>query len=140
MSVPLGVFVADAQSRLLGDLAAGRAPSVGEFDQECWANARTKGQPRIGTVRYEPHAVLLEFIFPDPLGSTAVLTVRLAAPERIVHLPVPEWVVENVWQGDVAGSFHFESHAAAMLRAFEGRLEPTANAAEFAPRTPIGRE
>ena len=60
-------------------------------------------------------------------------------PERIVRMPVPEWVVESVWQGEVDGSYHFESHAYALLEAFTASLDPEENARRFKGRMPTGR-
>jgi len=55
-------------------------------------------------------------------------------------LPVPEWVVESIWQGDVAGSFHFERDAKRLLASFEQELEPDDNQKYFGPQMAKRRE
>jgi len=138
--VPLNTYAAQAKRALLDDLLAGRDPSQGTFDPALLKEARTKGQPQMGTTRFEPDALILEFIFPETAGGTVVFPVRLASPERIVFLPVPSWVIENIWQGDVAGSYHFESDAQRLLAEFEAELGPEANQKWFTPQAAKRRE
>lgn len=85
----------------------------------------------MGATNYEPDAILMEFIYPDPKGSAVLLSVRVSAPERIVFMPVPEWVVESIWQGEIAGSYHFEGDALRMIEEFRASLAPEANAEIF---------
>src|SRR5258708_30976571 len=107
----LNAFVAEKRLILLEDLKAGKAPREGEFDDATLKEGLVKGQPQLGATHYDPRSIFLEFIFPEPQSSSTVLTVRLDAPERIVYLPVPEWVLESIWEGEISGSFHFESDA-----------------------------
>ncbi len=139
-SVPLGPYVADLRLRLFDDLRAGREPSQGSFDPTALKEAKVKGAPQMGSTRYEPNAIHLEFIFPDPGSVASVFAVTLTPPERIVFLPVPAWVVENIWQGDVAGSFHFESDAMRLANEFLSLLEPAANRPLFEPAAAKRRE
>src|SRR3712207_3778266 len=103
------------------------SPSEGEFSQELFQQAKVKGLPQLGATRYEQDSIYLEFIYQDSVTGTQVFTVRLASPERIVFMPVPEWVVENIWQGDVDGTFHFESEAMELLESLRSDLQPEQN-------------
>jgi len=94
----------------------------------------------MGTTRYEPNAIHFEFIYPDSKSSPTVLTVTLEPPERIVFLPVPDWVVENIWQGSIAGTHHFESEAQRLVDEFKADLMPGPNGKWFEPRAPKRRE
>lgn len=99
-----------------------------------------KGAPQMGSTRYAPDAIFVEFIYPDKLGKSVILTVKLEAPERIVYLPVPGWVVESIWQGEISGSFHFESDARRMMAELENQLDPEPNKALFGPKQATRRE
>lgn len=136
----LNAYAAERRLALLEDLRAGRDPSEGSFDVATLEEGRAKGEPQLGATRFEPDAIWLEFIFPDPQRSATVLTIRLDPPERIVFLPVPEWVVESIWQGDVAGSYQFESRARELVANFVTELEPGANRKWFDPQPPKRRE
>lgn len=139
--MPLNTYVAEKRLALFEELKRGASPSEGEFDATLLAEGRMKAaQPQMGTTRYEPNAIVIEFIFPDARSSATVFPVRLTPPERIVFLPVPEWVIESIWQGDIDGSYHFESDARALLATFEKGLEPEANAPWFGPRAAKRRE
>jgi hypothetical protein len=84
--------------------------------------------------------VTFEFIFSFSDGQTEVLQVKVTAPERIVYLPVPEWVVESVWQGEVAGSYHFESDARRLVDKFQGETTTEGNTRWFQKQPPKRRE
>lgn len=114
----LNEWVATQKRALLEELVAGKEPSFGSFEPALLREGKVKGKPQMGTTRHEPHSVHLEFIYSDPLSSATVLTVTVAPPERIVFLPVPEWVVESIWQGEIDGTFQFESDAMAMVKTF----------------------
>lgn len=133
-------FSRDVRGQIFAALESGGPPPVGEYDESRFLDGRAKGQPLIGATRYEPDAAIFEFIYPDPNGAPIVLAVRVRPPERIVFLPVPEWVVESIWQGEISGSYVFESEAAAKLAEFTARLEPEANANEFGVRIAVGRQ
>lgn len=136
----LNEYSAKKRREILDDLVEGRDPREGDFSAQDLAEASKKGRPQLGPVVYDPWHMTLEFVFAAPGGESVVIPVRLASPERIVYLPVPEWVVENVWQGDVAGSFHFESHALALVQAFQDLLAQDANGGLFDSRLKQGRE
>lgn len=136
----LNQHAAEIRMQIFDSLKKGLEPSVGTFDASVLKEGKTKGEPQVGTTRYEPDAIVFEFIFPDPRSAATVLSVRVDSPERIVFLPVPKWVVESIWQGDIDGSFHFESHARAMLKEFEALLEPEANRVLFGPKQATRRE
>lgn len=136
----LNAYAAKLRLSLFDDLKAGRDPSQGEWDPVALAEARAKGTPQVGTTRYTPDAIWCEFIYSDPGNSAIIVTVKVPASERIVFMPVPEWVVENIWQGDIDGSYHFESHARKLVEQFTDILEPHANLPWFGPRAPKRRE
>ncbi len=135
----LNQFVADARLRILGDLTAGRAPSIGEYSEQILSEGRPKGAAQMGSTRYQPDAVFVEFIFPAPGTTSTVLTVRLPTLERIVFMPVPTWVVESIWQGEIDGSFHFESDAERLLADFTNQLSPDHNFGLFGDKAPTRR-
>jgi len=136
----LSVFCSERRREIFEALGRGEHPRDAEFDAEALRQGLLKGSPQVGATRFEPSAAIFEFLFPDPLGAAVVLSVKVRSPERIVCMPVPDWVVENVWQGDVDGSFRFESEAREMLRDFEEILAPEANAALFEKQPAKRRE
>jgi hypothetical protein len=136
----LNAYAAEKRLAILAELKDGRAPTEGSYDETGLREALTKGSPQLGTTRFEPDAILLEFIFPDPNGAPQVLVVSLTPPERIVYMPVPAWVVESIWQGEISGSPHFESEALRLIEAYQAQLDPTVNAAHFHQRPRTGRE
>lgn len=135
----LNEYASRLRLEILDDLLSGAAPRQGEWDEARRKEGSLKGRPQLGTTRFEPEAMIFEYIYPDSTGSPLVLSVRVDPPERIVFMPVPGWVIETIWQGEVAGSYRFESEAQAMLETFSARLEPEANRAEFSARPPTGR-
>lgn len=136
----LNQFAADCRLAIYQDLLAGREPSRGRFDPASLRRARDLGAPQMGVTRYEPGCISFEFIYSVQSASAHLLVVEVEPPERIVFLPVPGWVVENVWQGDVAGSYHFESDARRLVEDFAAELEPGPNAKWFGPQAPKRRE
>ncbi|MES1227921.1 MAG: hypothetical protein ABUL72_04565 [Armatimonadota bacterium] len=102
--------------------------------------SKIKQPVQMGTTVFHPQEVVFEFIYPDPLASALVFSVSLGVAERIVYLPVPEWVVENIWQGSVDGSFHFETEALALVDKLTSSLQPEANSALFGPQMAKRRE
>ncbi|HEY0867659.1 MAG TPA: hypothetical protein VGE01_09775 [Fimbriimonas sp.] len=135
----LNQYVAERRLAILEDLKAGHPPREGHFDETMLIESRTKGAPQMGSTHYEPESIHLEFIFPDPLGAPLILCVALEAPERIVFLPVPEWVLDNIWQGEIDGSHQFESDAFEMVRRFQEELEPERNRRLFGEKLAIGK-
>lgn len=136
----LNAYVAGLRRAMLDELLSGSEPSQGRFDPEVLKQGRVKGSPQLGTVRYTPETITLEFIFSDPMTSATVFVVELDAPQRIVWLAVPEWVVETIWQGDIDGSYHFEDEAMQLLADFAAGLSPEANRESFGVRKVIRRE
>ncbi len=136
----LNEWAADIKTRIFDDLSQGRLPAEGKFDEALLREAQVKGKPQMGATNYEPHAATFEFIYPDSNSTATVLQVLVEPPERIVFLPVPEWVLEEIWQGDVSGSAHFESEAAEILRRYTAELEPGANEKYFGRQPAKRRE
>ncbi len=135
----LAAFAAETRALLFEALENGLPPPFGVYDEVAFQEGKAKGKPQMGPTRYEPHAAVFEFHFPDPNGAPILLTVRVAPPERIVYMPVPDWVVAQVWEGEVLGSFRFESEARVMLSAFENGLEPEVNAPLFVAGQALGK-
>jgi hypothetical protein len=136
----LNSFAAERRLKLLDELKKGIPPSEGSYDASVLAEARTKGEPQLGSTRFLPDQVILEFIYPDASTSATILSVSIPSPERIVFLPVPGWVVENIWQGDIDGTFQFESDALRLLEEFRGELTPEGNQKWFEKRLAKRRE
>jgi hypothetical protein len=136
----LNAYAAEKRLAIFEDLKGGHSPKEGEYNDHTLKEGQVKGTPQIGSTRYEPDAIFIEFIYPDPKSSATVLSIRLPAPERIVFLPVPDWVVESIWQGEIDGSYQFESDARAMLAKFEQELTQAENQKWFGPRQAKRRE
>lgn len=135
----LSEFVAETRTTLFQAISDGRPPPIGEFEHALLKEGLAKGKPFVGTTRFEPGHIFFEFIFPDPNGAPILLPVRVIAPERIVFMPVPEWVVAQIWEGEVMGSHRFESEARNLLASFESELASGPNAAHFERVPQIGR-
>jgi hypothetical protein len=136
----LNQWVSEKKRRLFDDLAHGLDPSEGEFDPQALREARTKGAPQLGSTVLAPHRVDVQFVFPDPTSAASLVTISLVPPERIVVLPVPAWVVENIWQGSIDGTACFESEAKSLIDAFVRETEPGENEKHFGPRPASRRE
>ena len=136
----LGEWSAHTKRSIFADLEAGLEPQTGDFDQGILKDARSKSTPQMGTTVYMPEVVRFEFLYNDPNSSTIIFSVTVRPPERVVYLPVPSWVVESIWQGEVDGSYHFESDARRLLDEFALSLEPANNKALFGKKQPIHRE
>src|SRR5687768_7919706 len=139
MHMTLSAFSADKRTKIFEALSSGQPPPEGDFSEMVFKDGKDKSKPQMGATRYEPAAIVFEFIYPDPLGAPILLSVRLDAPERIVFMPVPSWVVESIWQGEVSGSYHFESDAQQLLDDFQKGLEPKSNAEAFGTKPTVGR-
>lgn len=136
----LSEWAAEKKMGIFERLQKGLPPAEGDFDPQRLKEAQDKGPPQVGLTHYEPNAVICEFVFPDPATSATVLPVRLTPPERIVFLPVPRWVIQDVWQGEVAGAFCFESEARELVEELLQDVKPEANARFFGPQPPTRRE
>jgi hypothetical protein len=121
-------------------LLEGKPPEEGDYDETVLREAFDKRPPQVGSTRFEPNAVICEFVFPDPETRATVFSVRLTPPERIVFLPVPRWVIQDIWQGEVVGAYCFESEARQFVEELVRDLDPEANARFFLPQPPIRRE
>lgn len=124
-------FVRDQIQTIFEALKAGGAPPIGEYDPTQLKECQRRAYPQVGATNFQPDAVILEFIYQDPSLGPAVLSVRVPAPEPIVYMPVPDWVIEDVWQGDVTGSFRFLSEAERLLTAFRDQVFTEQNRAYF---------
>jgi len=124
-------FVREQVQAIFAALQAGSAPPIGEYDPAALRECLRRAQPQVGASRFTPDAVVLEFIFQDASLGPAVLSVRVPAPEPIVYMPVPDWVIEDVWQGEVTGSFRFLSEAERLLEAFRAQVFTERNRAYF---------
>lgn len=136
----LNEWLAKVKNELYRQIVAGGQLDQGNYDQARLDDLRSKGEAQIGTAVLAPRQVNFEFIFRMPDGQTQVLSVLLEPPQRIVFMPVPEWVIESVWQGEVLGSHHFEADAMALLDRFGKLLEKEENAAHFDEQRHIGRK
>ena len=132
-------FSAEKRTRLFDALSNGQPPPEGEFSEAIFKEGKDKSKPQMGATRYEPDAIVFEFIYPDPIGAPILLSVRLDVPERIVFMSVPSWVVESIWQGEIAGTYHFESDAKRLVEEFQVSLQPEPNAESFGVKPAVGR-
>jgi hypothetical protein len=136
----LNAYAAQKRLAIFEQLKQGLPPGEGDYDEDLLREGKVKGDPQMGATQFRPDALIFEFIYPDPATSATILSVRLPAPERIVFMPVPGWVVENIWQGDVDGTYQFESDAQRLVAEFSEQLSEEANAEWFGPRQPKRRE
>lgn len=124
-------FVRDQIQTIFDALRAGNPPPVGEYDPAQLRECQRRANLQVGATNFLPDAIGLEFIYQDTSLGPAVLSVRVPAPEPIVYMPVPDWVIEDVWQGDVTGSFRFLSEAERLLEAFREQVFTDRNRAYF---------
>ncbi len=139
MAMVLGTYVAAIKRQIFEDLLAGREPSEGDFDSAILESVKDLGQPQVGTTSYAPTHFNQEFIYRGG-DMNVVFSVKVGVPERIVFMPVPIWVMQTVWQGEVDGSFRFESEAAQLTQEFSAELEIGMNGKWFEKRLPTTRE
>ena len=134
----LTAFAAERKKALHEELLRGELPSFGSYDDALLRDAKAKGAPQMGSTNYAPNSITIEFIYSDGQGAM-VVPITLVPPERIVFLPIPEWVIESIWQGDIDGSYHFESEAHQLVAKFQEQLVPEANALLFGVRKAVGK-
>jgi hypothetical protein len=127
----LAEFVAHLRRQVLDALTSGSELAGFNFDPDRLKEGKRKGPPQAGAVRFTPTEVRLEFLFTAPGSAATVLEVSVAAPERIVWMPVPDWVIENIWEGEVIGSFAFESEALQRVNAYIAKLAQGINETDF---------
>lgn len=130
---------ATTKRTLFQDLLDGSEPRTGTFDATVLKEGRTLGKPQMGATVYQPDSARFEFVF-SGMSNTIVFSVAVKPPEDIVFLPVPSWVIESIWQGDIDGSFHFRSDALRLLDEFRGLLELEANRPFFGRKQATRRE
>jgi hypothetical protein len=136
----LNEWASSKKKRIFDALSNLQPPPEGEYDSDVLRDGFDKSKPQMGTTVYEPECACFEFIFPDRNSSATVLTVRVAPPERIVFLPVPPWVVETIWQGEVDGTYHFAGEAMKLIEVYLAELTEVANRKWFGPRPAKRRE
>ena len=135
----LNEWAAQKKTEIYEDLANSRQPT-GKYDEAILRQAQVKGKPQMGATTFSPDSATFEYIYPDTNSTATVLQVIVEPPERIVFMPMPEWVIEEIWQGDVTGSPHFESEAMEMIRRYTAELEPGANDKHFGKQPAKRRE
>ncbi len=136
----LNEYLARQKRKAYDDILSGVAPHGFRCDVALLRDLIERGKPTMGTAVLKPDLIVFEFIFSLDDAQTEVFLVELDPPERIVHLPVPEWVIESIWQGEVQGSYHFESDAKFLIDKFASELEPLLNAKWFEKQKPKRRE
>ena len=134
----LNAFAAERKRALHEELLRSESPSFGSYDETLLRDAKAKGAPQMGSTNYAPNSITIEFIYSDGQGAM-VVPITVESPERIVFLPIPEWVIESIWQGEIDGSYHFESDALALVAKLQEQLEPEANAQLFGVRRAVGK-
>lgn len=135
----LNQFVSDVRKKVHEELLAGKNPSVGDYQVDLLKEAKVNGLPQMGSTRYFPEAIEIEFIYPRVGGTAIVFQVSIQTPERIVYLPVPEWVVESIWEGEIDGSYHFESDSESLVENFRAKLSKDENVAIFGVKVATAR-
>jgi len=116
-------------------------PPIGHFDLKTFEEAIQLRQVQMGGAHYTPHSVVLEFVFlHDSPGAPLILSVEVETPEPVVYMPVPEWVQEDVWQGEVKGTFRLRSEAERMLSDFRHHVLECDNPHYFDERPAPRRE
>lgn len=127
-------FVRTQMQAIYEALQQKQPPPLGEYDHQTLKECFRRAQVQTGTTHYLPDAVVLEFIFLEAQLGPAVLSVRVPTPEPIVYMPVPDWVVQDVWQGEVTGSFRFASEAETLLKQLQNQIFTEANVFYFDER------
>lgn len=136
----LGEYVAAARLRAFEALRQKLLPPEGDFDVRMWQEFVDRPAIQMGTTRYEPSKVIIEFVAHRPPDPAAILAVTLTPPEPIIYMPVPEWVIENVWKGEVNGTYCFQSEASLRFARFADKLKPETNKKYFGSKPAVGRE
>lgn len=140
MKTPCSTFIAKTKTEIFENLQTGKFPGVGKFSETLLEACRVMGTPQMGTTVHRPQAFVFEYIYRDHLGNSTIFPVEVEAPDRVVFMPVPDWVIESIWQGDIDGSFCFAWEAEEKLAALTRSLEPEPNEAYFGRRQAKRRE
>lgn len=134
-------FTNVTRKQILQALQYKQAPPVGHFDRKTFEEAVQMREVQMGSARYTSHSVILEFIFlHDKPGAPLILCVEVDTPEPVVFMPVPEWVQEDVWQGEVKGTFRLRSEAEQLIEAFRRHVLESENPHYFEERPVPRRE
>ncbi len=136
----LNSYASKIKREIYEDLLAGLPPQVGSFSDSVLKECKSKSQPQMGATIFHPTKFELEFIYSDPRSNATILTVEVDSPERIVMMPVPSWVRETIWQGEISGSHHFESEAKRLLTEFAEHCEVGNNERFFGVQAATRRE
>ncbi len=124
-------FVKQNLQALYDALQKRQEPPMGTYDADTLRECFRRAQVQTGTTHFYPDRVVFEFIFTEPSLGPAVLSITVPSPEPIVYMPVPDWVIEDVWQGDVTGSFRFRSEAEQLIAQFQQQVFSEANLVYF---------
>ena len=92
----LNEFLAVEKRRAFEAVLTGSKPVGMRCDEGRLKALFEKGKPTMGTTVLNADQISFEFVFTLDDGQTEVLSIVLDPPERIVYMPVPEWVVENL--------------------------------------------
>ena len=134
-------FTHTTRKQILDALQHKKAPPIGHFDRKVFEEAVQLREVQLGSAHYTPHSVILEFIFlRDQPGTPLILSVEVDTPEPVVFMPVPEWVQEDVWQGEVKGTFRLRSEAERLMEAFRHHVLEEENRHYFEQRSAPRRE
>lgn len=132
-------FTNASRKQILHALQHKQAPPFGHYDRKTFEEAVQMREVQMGSAHYTPHSVILEFIFlHDNPGAPLILSVEVDTPEPVVFMPVPDWVQQDVWQGEVKGTFRLRSEAGQMIEAFRQHTLEEQNLHYFEER-PISR-
>ncbi len=134
-------FTNTARVQILEALQRKQPPPIGHFDRKAFEEAMQMREVQMGSAHYTPRSVVLEFVFwHDAPGAPLIFSVEVDAPEPIVFLPVPDWVQQDVWQGEVKGTFRLRSEAERMIEAFRQHVLEGENLHYFEERPAPRRE
>ena len=136
----LNVWVAENKRSIFDNLVQGTPPQIGRFDEILFKEVLNLNAPTMGKTVFAPNGVSFEFVYQVQDSSAIIFPVWVESPHRIVYRPVPDWVIENIWQGSIAGSYVFEPEANEAINDFVARLTPNTNQFEFEQKQPVGRQ
>lgn len=120
-------FVVHKRKVILEDLKNGKAPKEGKYDKGFLTSYSANDTIQLGAVKFQPYSMTLEYIFTDKQKNSHIFSVELEVPERIVFMPVPTWVIQSIWQGEIQGSYYFQTEAYRLLDEFKLNLEESQN-------------
>ena len=58
----LNQFTSELRSKIFEELKLGFVPSEGTYSEQLLRDARSKGQPQMGSTRFEPDAIVIDLI------------------------------------------------------------------------------